>query len=441
MNRNQEYWQLIGALGEAPPELDGTVDRAKARARRARAGRWLGIPVASLGGVAAAFVLLVNCSLPFARACGNVPFLRELASAVAFSPSLKAAVEHDFVQPVGASQTLDGITMTVEYLIVDDRQLNIFFTLESDEYPELGGFPELTRPDGTYLADMGLSYGRPEDGDDLRQITAHFMDSDVPLDLRFTFRAYGVYSLRYEPDRADPGMTEFAFDLSIDPRFVHTGQTIPLDRELTLDGQHITAESVEIYPTHLRLNLADDPANTAWLRDIEFYLEDEKGTRYDPISNGITATGDPGGTPFYPSHRLESSYFGDAQHLTLHITGVTWLDKDARYAEVDLENQTATGLPQGVSLSGILRRGDTAELDFQHDSPRQTFSWDYLDPQGGKHHWESMSSSTRDQDGDGVCEFREDHVTLEDYPWSTVRLGLNYSRSLELPEPVSLTIK
>ena len=73
MNRNTEYWDLIRDLNEPPAALEGTVDRARAKARRARAGRWLGIPVASLGGVAAAFVLLVNCSTPFAMAWPSPP--------------------------------------------------------------------------------------------------------------------------------------------------------------------------------------------------------------------------------------------------------------------------------------------------------------------------------------------------------------------------------
>ena len=66
MNRNEEYWALVAQLSDTPPELEGTVERARARARKRTLKRWLGIPVASLGGVAAAFVLLVNCCVPFA---------------------------------------------------------------------------------------------------------------------------------------------------------------------------------------------------------------------------------------------------------------------------------------------------------------------------------------------------------------------------------------
>ena len=34
MNRNEEYWALVAQLGDTPPELEGTVERAKSRARK-----------------------------------------------------------------------------------------------------------------------------------------------------------------------------------------------------------------------------------------------------------------------------------------------------------------------------------------------------------------------------------------------------------------------
>jgi hypothetical protein len=111
----------------APSALNGTAFRAKARLeKRRRSQRAVSLPLGSLCAVFAAFVLLVNVSLPFARACGRVPVLRELAAAVSFSPSLSAAVEHEYVPPILQKQTENGITMRVEYVIVDQKQLNIY---------------------------------------------------------------------------------------------------------------------------------------------------------------------------------------------------------------------------------------------------------------------------------------------------------------------------
>ena len=50
MNRNEEYNTLLRELDQTPPELEYTVTRAKARARRHQARRWVGVPVGTLAG-------------------------------------------------------------------------------------------------------------------------------------------------------------------------------------------------------------------------------------------------------------------------------------------------------------------------------------------------------------------------------------------------------
>ena len=110
MTRNEEYQALLQELEATPPALDGTAERALRRRRRDRRLRFFGVPAGSLAACFIAFVLLVNLFPPFARACGGVPVLRALAQAVAWSPSLSAAVENDYVQPMGQSQTVNGVT-------------------------------------------------------------------------------------------------------------------------------------------------------------------------------------------------------------------------------------------------------------------------------------------------------------------------------------------
>ena len=109
MDRMEEYEALLQEPEELPPALEGAVARARARVRRRRLWRRVTAPAGSAAAVFAVFVLLVNLWTPFALACAKVPVLKELTAAVAFSPSLKAAVENDYVQYIGQSQTDNGI--------------------------------------------------------------------------------------------------------------------------------------------------------------------------------------------------------------------------------------------------------------------------------------------------------------------------------------------
>ena len=180
MNRQQEYWELIRELDQAPSALDGTALRAKARAKRRRMGKRWGISLGSAAGVCAAFVLAVNAMPTFALACANVPVLRELAAAVAFSPSLSAAVEHDYVQYIGQSQTFEDTTLTLEYVIADQQQMVVFYRTDGgwpattgitdplQIEPLAGGFVELGAEDvlvysayGSKILSLQPSYARP----------------------------------------------------------------------------------------------------------------------------------------------------------------------------------------------------------------------------------------------------------------------------------------
>ncbi len=448
MNRREEFEYLLHE--PTPPALEGSVRRAHARHRAARRGKLWGIPLASLGGAAAAFVLLVNFSLPFARACAAVPVLRDLASAVVFSPSLKAAVEHDFVQPVGQRQTVNGVTMTVEYLIVDQKQVNVFYTLESEEYPALDGEPDFTLSDGGEVEAMvqwGYSVGNE---DSLRCITLDFSDGDVPDTLLMTYTARHV-DPSVENPRKQPILAEFNFALRLDPNFTRRGEVYALNRELDLDGQKITVKTVEIYPTHLRLNLADHPENTAWLKEIDFYLEDEKGNHYEKISNGITATGDPDGTPFMPSHRLESSYFGDTKHLKLFLTGAVWLDKGSEHLTLDIAGGTARNLPQGVALGKVERRGDDVDVTLVVHSrdgvSRSVIQNGWLDIKGRRHEIGRTSFGSPFEEArtaDGIyypAGSSYESFTLKDCLWNQVQLGVSFSRYGDLHSPIEIPVK
>ena len=365
MTRNEEYQALLQELETTPAALDGAVERALRRRKRDRRLRLFGVPAGSLAACFAAFVLLVNLFPPFARACGSVPVLRELAQAVAWSPSLSAAVENDYVQPIGQSQTVNGVTATVEYVIVDRKQLNIFYTL--DYAPDLGPMwadCRITPGDGS----AGDAGGRTEKPGELVEIKRDFVDRDVPGILDLTLSVYPAEQDGGGPPAENTGdgyfdqpvddqpayLAEMTFHLEFDPYFTAQGTLLELNRTFALDGQTFTLQEAEIYPTHLRLTLTADPDNTAWLAGLDLYLENEHGERFEKSLGGITASGDPEGEGM-GTFWLDSPFFSQGEHLTLHITGVRWKDKDAPPVKLNLAEGTAENLPEGTWFQGAER--------------------------------------------------------------------------------------
>lgn len=449
MNRNQEYEALLQELEVTPAALDGTAKRALHRRRRERRLRIFGVPAGSLAACFAAFVLLVNLFPPFARACGNVPLLRALAQAVAWSPSLSAAVANDYVQPIGQSQTVNGITATIEYVIVDQKQVHIFFTLKGEGYESLSAeLPEFSPEQ--HCAVQGADF-RQKPGT-LLHFTLDYLEGDVPEGFAMAFGVTGETgeeaeggpaapsrSILDEPVRREPDvLASFTFDLAFDPTFTASGEIIPVNSTFQLDGQTLTVTEAEVYPTHVRVNVEGDPDNTAWLKALDFYLENEDGERFEPISNGITASGDTD-SPAMVSYRLESPYFARSAHLTLHITGATWLDKDKERVRADLANGTVEWLPEGVSVQAMQHRADGWVLTFDVTAPadihKQVFASQYYDEAGTQYDMDRFGWSVLD-DGHG-----EAYLPLRGCDQDTVWLELSYSRTTTAETPVTIPIK
>ena len=201
MNRNEEYRALLQELETTPPAVDTAVERALKRHRAARKRRLWGIPVGSLAACFALFVGLVNAFPTFAAACEDVPVLGALAEAVRFSPSLSAAVEHDYVQPVGQSQTKNGITATVESIIVDQKQVNIFFTLEGEGYKTLSA--EMPKFSPVQQCSILGSDFQQKPGT-LLNFTLDYVDQDVPEGFTMAFSVTGQREGEEQEDPAAP---------------------------------------------------------------------------------------------------------------------------------------------------------------------------------------------------------------------------------------------
>ena len=88
---------------------------------------------------------------------------------------------------------------------------------------------------------------------------------------------------------------------------------------------------------------------------MNFYLENERGERFNGIVNGISATGNPD-DPSTDSVWLDSPYFSTGEHLTLHVTGASWIDKGQERVKVDLAKGTIENPPQGVRLEWAEKR-------------------------------------------------------------------------------------
>ena len=465
MNRNEEYQTLLSQLEETPEALESTVQRAMTRKMALRKKRRLfGIPIGSLAACFGAFVLLVNLFPPFAMACGNVPLLRELAKAVAWSPSLSAAVENEYVQPIEQTQTANGITATVEYVIVDQKQLNVYYTLESDTYHQLEAESHAQLTDNIGYTMGSSSFGTPNG--ELREVRMDFMDQEIPDSLRVTLEVYSNEQTEemaapeadwrdeafspvdpWEPDY----LAEFTFQLEFDPYYTAQGKTIPVNQTFTLDHQTLTVTDAEIYPTHMRLNIRADAENTAWLKGLDFYLENERGEQFVPATNGIVSSGDPESKNMQ-TYWLDSTYFSHSQQLTLHIIRADWLDKDREELRLNLVTGSHDPMPDGVEFIQAVQRTGGWLLTFSAKTYEEhhyysIWAGGFRDGDGTEYEINSNSSSGSYYD-EASGEYREsdgsvfyEEIPLRNFHGDELWLRPSFTRITVFSSPVAVPIK
>ena len=458
MNRKNEFEAMIEELNQPAPGLEATMDRAYKKKRK-RTTQMIVRPLAGLAACFAVFVLLVNFCAPVAYACSLVPGLRELAAAVTFSRSLTDAVENEFVQPMDLSQTDNDITAEVAYLIVDQKQVNVFYSLESDKYESLDADPEVRNAEGGHLPCGYSSTGFGAENGELRCLSIDFVDDNVPASLRIKLDVYtnGIRHENVAPEQAvddiysdDPYeetdyLAHFDFLLEFDPKFTATGKVFPVNQTVILEGQSITITDIEVYPTHMRVDIAESEDNTAWLKRLDFYIETDWGMKFDPVSNGITATGSTD-SPSMVSYRADSTYFYEADHLKLVITGAQWLRKDMETTYLNLVTGEHGELPEGAEFDSARKQGSGWVVKFQaaydEDKPMyQLFGHLFYDADGNEYEINQWSSMYGDPDEEGNITYFYDEFPLLKFTGDEVWLSPHYSHNWVAEDLIVITIQ
>ena len=436
MNRREEYWALMAELSEQPAALDACVQRAVKRAK----GRPWKRPLRALGslaGVCAAFVLMVNASPAFAVSCGEIPILKDIAAAVAWSPSLKSAIEHDFIQYVGQRQTVDGITVTLESVIADAQQMVVFYRAEGvEDYHHMTC--DLKDMDGNDLEEYSVTSGSSQDS--LNRFEIHFKDSPPPQDLILEAKLHRTDELGKDGPSAS-----FTFTLHLNPEKIAQKVEIPVDQWVELDGQRLLVEKLELSPTKTALYLDDDSSNTAWLRSLDFYFTDQKGNRYDKKDSSVSATGRSNTEGFYTYYHQSLYFLEDREGLSLHITGADWLDKDEQTVQIDLSTAQADWLPEYIldlTVRDVSYTDDGVQttLEFTSTSQRMCLDYTYYDPEGGEHRFNGGGYRQGYTDDQGVYHPHRFDYMLKDYPFDQVTVELSYTHVTELDTPLTIPV-
>ncbi|MFI3249600.1 MAG: DUF4179 domain-containing protein [Eubacteriales bacterium] len=371
MTRYDEFMEmkehLMGEVETPVPDFSN----AKKRYDRHKVGKKT---TKTLTSSVCAFILMINLFPSVALAVSRVPFLGELAKIVDFSASLSRAVEEEYVQYLGETQSKDGYTVTLEHMIVDAKRVNLFFTAEDSEGKEVHVYPSFVW-DGMSENELGntslhgdMTVGFVLFSDEIVKdptlILSRDFTEEVPEEFTLELRIRQQISdsgeeITYEQFHEEETIgTTFEFIIQVDPYFLGQGELLEVNQSFEVDGESITVTTMEVYPSHIQITLKEDETHSKKMKEIDFYLENDKGEKFEAITNGQTASWN-SGKPLEKTYYLESDFFSKSENLTLYIREVKWLDKELEQVAVNLEDLTCEWLPEGAEFL-------SADLDTEH---------------------------------------------------------------------------
>ncbi|QSX06905.1 DUF4179 domain-containing protein [Sedimentibacter sp. zth1] len=355
MNRENEFTEILTELDSIPKELDNielnTLDKYK---KNKNVKKMTLIPLGSVACILLIFTLLINTSMTIAFAISDITVLKDISRLLTFSPSIKSAVENDYIQYINIGKTQNDITVTIDYLIVDEQQLNIFYTITSDKYKEFQSQTEFSTSDANKklkfgFTDISEAYS---DYKNTGNIVFDFSENNrVNENLIFKFtvkerenKNYNRYDFIENNNSSESNdikneniITEISLPLKYDTSKIAKTKTIMINKEIIIENQKMTILSADITPTKLNIKFSCDNENSSIISGLKYYLIDNCNNKYDKISNGTVSKSDLNRN--LVEIRAESPYFYKCEQLKLVITDVSLIEKNKQKVEINLNDK------------------------------------------------------------------------------------------------------
>ncbi|RDU36745.1 hypothetical protein DRW41_11880 [Neobacillus piezotolerans] len=334
-----DYKRIVDGLPVPEDLLDEAILQGfeKGRREKKRAKQRM----RSIFSIAAAAVILISffasirLSPAFAGYISELPGFAKLVDLIQGDKGVIAALESEYDQEIGVSSTKDGVTFTITRAIADETGLLLFYTIDTvtERKEIIIQDARLKNTDGKTFLLGSSSFGMPHyslEGEKSFTGTMDFTFQE-PLEARSFNLIVKIEGNEHEID----------FKLN---KEISSKKEFILNKTVSIEGQKITFEKVEIYPLRVAIHVKMDPDNSKRILSFdEIRLVDEHGETWNKISNGITASG--GVADDKRVLYVQSNYFREPKELYLIPGKIQAVDKSEAYLIVDTEQGTILKQP------------------------------------------------------------------------------------------------
>lgn len=323
-------------------KLDQSIEFGFDRARKEKSNRRRRIQKQSFLSIAAAAVLFlalvtsIRVSPAFAHAIASIPGMEKLVELVSDNKGLTAAIHNDFFQPVGVTETKDGVSVTLDGIIGDSSAMVLFYTINSNKVSNSDYIEgvRIKAQNGEKLpwGSIGIDHQGDNQLNGSYTSTVHWQEEHTIQDMIFGLNIHKggrVESIEIPFTYEDLGVASKVFELN---------------KTVEVENQKITVEKITINPVHTEINVTFDPDNSMKIFKFEdLRIVNENSETWTSIQNGVTASHiSDNEIRFY----LQSNYFDQPNHLTLQFSKIMVLDKDQAELVIDTERKEILKQPE-----------------------------------------------------------------------------------------------
>jgi hypothetical protein len=373
MRKNKEQFaKAISSSKEYPDALYQSTERLGKRLKKERRRKRILFTTLPSFTAAMLFVILVNNNIAFARSLKDIPILNKLTEYVMYNASLKSAVENDHIQYVNLKDTDEDLTLSLPYVISDERNLILFFDVPSDflkndhEDVMISREKIIDRDTGKVIDKGYISYssslgylGESEETSHLSQLNIDFVEVVMPrnltLEVTLTKSSHeGSISKKLAEYR-------FSYDLTLEPP--QGPKVYELNQSVWIEDQEILLEKLIQYPTMSLFTYSIKNSNTMDITmSMDFYN--------DGVLTPLNTTGyltqhedSPDGKTII-TMRIQDNYFKVPKERLLKIHSYTMVPKDRKPLKVNLEEKTLEDNPYGILLKDITTEDNVTTITF-----------------------------------------------------------------------------
>ena len=322
----------------------------KAQSRRRTRQRWF----ISLIATSAALLIFTGCirvSPAFASYIKQLPGMEGFVALIRHDSGIMDAVDHELLQPIGATDEHDGLAVTVDGVIADESRMILFYTVKGTEQ-QLRSLDRVDLRDDTGER-LPVSYSYDHNPDKTSKEYSDYVDMLFPAGTTLP-KTMSVQFYSSQETNAERWEVTFPVDVSLTQGMK---RSIPIGQTLSVDGQLIHIRKVILSPLRLQLDIEYDAGNSKEIFNFsQLELVDERGRSW---KSDIALTKGNERSVYF-----ESMYFTIPKQLMLKASGISALDKKLLDIRIDPTSLDMKGGPNELVYEGSQVTGQDLQVRF-----------------------------------------------------------------------------